>query len=49
MSAGIACALVHKSEFCAKLAFNEFADARYSFNSNSSQIIYFSYRKNFLY
>ena len=30
-----------KSEFCAKLAFNEFVYARHSFNSNSSQIMFF--------
>jgi len=49
MSAGIACAELHKSEFYAKLAFNDFVYVGYSFNSNSSQTIYFAYGKNFLY
>jgi len=45
MSAGIACAALHKSELYAKLVFNVFVYVRHSFNSNSSQTIYSAYRK----
>ena len=46
MSAGIACAALHKNELYAQLAFNDFVYVHHSFSSNS---IYSAYRKKFLY